>query len=191
MRRGLLIAGKILLVWMLCHVVYQCIDGLRDYKGGADIAVVLGNRVEPDTTLSPELKGRVDKALELYREGRVPRIMVSGGNGNTKQPGRVPEGLAMKKYLVAHGVAADRIIEDNHGENTYLTARDFLPVADSLHIHSTIAVSSFYHLTRTKYILRKLGAPDVHGVASDRHFLSDIPGMFRDCVAFYKYVLVY
>src|ERR1700754_50239 len=101
MRRWLLVVMRLLLVWLFCHLAYQSIDGLHDYRGKADIAVVLGNRVEPDSTLSPELESRVDKALELYRDGRVPRIMVSGGNGDTKLPGRVPEGMAMKMYLVA------------------------------------------------------------------------------------------
>jgi vancomycin permeability regulator SanA len=192
MRRWLRWAEWLLLAWILGHLIYTTIDGLRPYRGNADIAIVLGNRVLPDSTLSPVLKARVDKALELYQQGRVPRIMVSGGNGHTTKPGRVPEGMAMKLYLVAHGVPADRIIEDNEGENTYLTAKDLLPVADSLHLHSAIAVSSFYHLTRTKYIIRKLGFRKVHGVASDGFFVGDdLFGLLRDCVAFYKYVLVY
>jgi|SRR5579859_6192186 len=181
-----------LAVWVLIHALYTCYDGLHGYNGPADIAIVLGNHVYPDSSLSPVLKGRVDEALQLYKEGRVPRIMVSGGKGMPEM-GRppVPEGLAMKLYLVAHGVPADRIVEDNDGENTYLTARDFLVVADSLHIHSAIAVSSFYHLTRTKYIIRKLGFANVHSVAAESFHPIDIVGLFRDCVAFYKYVLVY
>ncbi|HEY4112328.1 YdcF family protein [Puia sp.] len=182
----------VLIAWPVIHMLYACYDGLHAYKGKADIAVVLGNHVFPDSTLSPVLQGRVDRALQLYRDGRVPRIMVSGGKGQPEM-GRppVPEGLAMKLYLVAHGVPADRIIEDNDGENTYLTARDFLPVADSLHIHSAIAVSSFYHLTRTKYIMRKVGFHNVQGVASGSFFAADVWGLVRDCIAFYKYVVVY
>ncbi|HXB05766.1 MAG TPA: YdcF family protein [Puia sp.] len=192
MRRRLRIAGWVLLAWMLIHVLYVCIDGLHDYQGNADIAIVLGNRVDPDSSLSPALKGRVDKALLLYREGRVERIMVSGGQGKAEGMGGVPEGMAMKRYLVAHGVPADRIVEDNDGENTYLTAKDFLPVADSLHIHSAIAVSSFYHLTRTKYIIHHVGfRGDVHSVSSDVYFWNDLAGLPRDCVAFYKYLVVY
>ena len=187
--RRLRIAGLVLLGWMVLHVGYVLCDGLHDYRGKADMAVVLGNRVEHDGTLSPVLQGRVDRALRLYREGQVPRIMVSGGRG--KESGHYPEGLAMKQYLEARGVPADRIIEDNDGENTYLTAKDFLPVADSLKLHSVIVVSSFYHVTRTKYIFRKLGVREVHSASSESFFWNDLVGLPRDCVAFYKYLIVY
>jgi vancomycin permeability regulator SanA len=179
----------VLAAWLFLHMVYIMIDGLWDYSGSADMALVLGNRVEANGRLSPVLRGRVDRALGLYRQGRVARIMVSGGMG--LHAGRYPEGLAMKQYLVARGVPADRIVEDNHGENTYLTAKDFLPVADSLQVHSVIVVSSFYHITRTKYILRKLGVRNVHSDASQRFFWNDLVGLPRDAVAFYKYLLIY
>ena len=187
-KRWRIVAG-VLAAWLFLHIIYITIDGLCGYSGSADMAIVLGNRVDANGSLSPVLRGRVDRALALYRQGRVARIMVSGGMG--LQAGRYPEGLAMKQYLVARGVPADRIVEDNHGENTYLTAKDFLPVADSLQVHSVIVVSSFYHITRTKYILRKLGVRNVHSDASQAFFWNDVVGMPRDAVAFYKYLLIY
>ncbi len=187
-----LIVVGILPAWLFLHLVYITIDGLCGYNGSADMAVVLGNRVEADGRLSPVLKGRVDRALDLYRQGRVPRIMVSGGMGERgEDAAHYREGLAMKRYLVGRGVPSDRVVEDNHGENTYLTAKDFLPVADSLQVHSVIVVTSFYHITRTKYILRKLGVRNVHSDASRAFFWNDLLGLPRDAVAFYKYVLVY
>lgn len=187
-KRGRIIFG-VLVAWIFLHMLYITVDGLWGYSGSADMAIVLGNRVDADGSLSPVLRGRVDRALELYRQGRVARIMVSGGMGLLA--GHYPEGLAMKQYLVAQGVPADRIIEDNHGENTYLTAKDFLPVADSLHVHSVIVVSSFYHITRAKYIIRKLGFRNVHGDASRAFFWNDMMALPRDEVAFYKYLWVY
>lgn len=180
----------VLLALVLFHLIYVLVDGFRDYRGHADIAVVLGNRVNSDSSLSPALKGRVDKALLLYRQGRVNRIMVSGGHG-LAETSFVPEGMAMKRYLVAQGVPPDLVVEDNDGENTYLTGRDFLHVADSLHIRSAIIVSSFYHVTRSKYIIRKLGFSTVHSASSDAYFTDDLIGLPRDMVALYKYVLVY
>lgn len=188
-RKWLIVAG-VLVVWLLLHMLYATIDGLREYAGSADMAVVLGNRVYHNGHLSPVLKGRVDRALELYREGRVSRIMVSGGRGESHSD--YPEGLGMKRYLMARDVPADRIIEDNEGQNTYLTAKDLLPVADSLHVRSVIVVSSFYHITRTKYIIRKEGFKgDVHSDASHAFFWADLLGLPRDAVAFYKYLLFY
>lgn len=180
----------VLVAWLLLHIVYITIDGLWGYSGSADMAVVLGSRVDADGSLSPVLKGRVDEALALYRQGKVARIMVSGGRG--MKAGHYSEGLAMKQYLVAQGVPADKIVEDNDGENTYLTAKDLLPVAGSLHIHSIIAVSSFYHLTRTKYIIRKVGYRGaVHSDASQAFFWADLVGVLRDSAAFYVYLIIY
>ncbi len=173
--------------WFVLHILYACWDGLHDYKGRADIAVVLGNTVMADSSLSPWLKGRVDKALQLYRQGRVQKIMVSGGHGEFK----VPEGMAMRRYLLGKLVPADRIIEDNEGKNTYLTARDVMALNDSLHFSSVIMVTDFYHITRSKYILRKLGFRNVYGASSDVYFWSDAFGLFRDFFAFYKYMLFY
>ena len=188
MKRWRIVVG-VLLAWLFLHMIYITIDGLREYDGPADMAVVLGNRVEADGSLSPVLQGRVDRALELYRQGRVPRIMVSGGLGHLA--GNYPEGLAMKQYLVARGVPAERIIEDDYGENTYLSAKNFLPVADSLHVHSVIVVSSFYHITRSRYIIRKLGFRNVYSDASRTFHWNDLVGLPRDALAFYKYLLLY
>lgn len=183
------IVFRLIVLWIVIHLIYVTLDGLPDYKGSADIAVVLGNRVEADSTLSPVLEGRVDKALLLYRQGRVKKIMVSGGHGLTA--GKVPEGMAMKLYLVQHGVPADRIIEDNDGENTYLTAVDFKAMNASLHCSSVIVVSTFYHITRCKYIFRKLGIKNVHSASSDVFYANDLVGLLREFPALYKYMLIY
>ncbi len=177
----------ILLLWILVHAAYVTYDGLHDYAGKADIAVILGNMVYADSSLSPWLKGRVDKALELYRTGRVKKIFASGGKGEY----HVREGFAMKRYLLGLGMPSEDIIPDNDGINTYFTARDFMTLDSSMHFSSVIVVSSFYHITRTKYIFRKLGFKNTYGVSSDRYFRQDAFGLFREFFAFYKYVLFY
>ena len=188
-RRKIKIAGWLILLWIVIHSVYITVDGLNDYKGSADIAVVLGNAVNADSSLSPVLRGRIDKALLLYRQGRVHKVMVSGGKG--MKAGKVPEGMAMKRYLVQNGIPSADIIEDNDGENTYYTAKDLRSANDSLHCSSVIVVSTFYHITRCKYIFRKLGTRNVHGVSSDVFYTNDLLGMPREFLAFYKYLIWY
>ena len=176
--------------WILVHSIYITIDGLNDYKGKADVAIVLGNRVFADGSLSSWLKGRVDKALQLYRQGRVKKIYASGGV-NTKEEGDNAEGDAMKAYLVKQGVPAEDVIADNYGQNTYLTVKDFMQWNESRHYTSAIIVSQFYHITRSKYILRKQGFKNVFNASSDVYSFKDILGTLREVPAFYKYLIFY
>ena len=180
----------LLLCWIVIHVVYICIDGCRDYQGRAGVAIILGNHVFADGRLSPWLKGRVDKALQVYRQGRVKKIFASGGISKNPE-GDYPEGDAMKNYLVQQGVPEGDIIADNEGVNSYSTAKNFIAWNQSQHYSDAIIVSQFYHITRCKYIMRKLGFTHVYSAASEKYFLNDIAGTLREVPALYKYMLVY
>ena len=177
----------LVLSWVLLHSSYIIYDGFRDYKGKADVAVVLGNTVFADSSLSPWLKGRVDKALDLYISGKVRKIFVSGGEGEY----HVPEGDGMKRYLVMKHIPSSDIIADNHGKNTYMTARDFKLLNDSLHFSSVILVTSFYHITRSKFIFWKMGYSHVYGAHSETYFPEDGFKLIREFAAFYKYLFFY
>src|SRR5688572_27829007 len=104
-------AALIFLAWFFLHCLWVVWDGFREPATHADIAVVLGNTVYADGTLSPWLKGRVDEALRLYRNGRVKQIFVSGGTGTSFYP----EGDGMRNYLVQQGVPDKDILVDNFG----------------------------------------------------------------------------
>jgi len=179
-----------LLLWLVGHIAYITIDGLTDYDGSADVAVILGNRVYADGSLSEWLKGRTDAALKLYKEKKVKKISASGGI-STKENGGYPEGKAMKEYLIRNGVPAEDVIEDNKGVNTYWTAKNYLQYSKINHYKSVIVVTQFYHITRTKYIFRKIGVSNVHDVSSEEYSWRDIVGTLREVPAFYKYIVVY
>lgn len=177
------------IAWFLIHAIFITIDGLNDSDGKGDVAIVLGNRVFSDGTLASWTQGRVDKALELFKEGKVRKIFVSGGLGVEDH---YPEGKAMKEYLVKHGVPDSLVIADNGGLNTYLTAKDFLEWNKDKNFDTAIIVSQFYHITRTRYILRKLGYKgEIESASSEVYRWQDILGTAREVPAFYKYVLVY
>lgn len=95
------------------------VSGLNDRIGKADIALVLGNKVELNGTPSPRLRARLDRTLELYREGYFPAVIASGGIGVEG----FDEALVMKNYLVTQGIPADCVIVDNSGANTFMSAK--------------------------------------------------------------------
>ncbi len=175
--------------WFLLHAIFITIDGLNDSEGSGDVAIVLGNRVFADGSLASWTQGRVDKALELYREGKVRKIFVSGGLGVEDH---YPEGKAMKEYLVRNGVPDSAVIADNGGANTYFTAKDFLEWDKNKEFDTVIIVSQFFHITRSKYILRKLGYEgEIGSASSEVYHWKDAIGTAREVPAFYKYLLVY
>ncbi len=66
-----------------------------------------------DGPLSPRLKARLDKTVELYRNHTVKDVLVSGGFGKEGYW----EGNEMKKYLLKNKIPLEKIITDNDGDN--------------------------------------------------------------------------
>ena len=174
-------------IWMVIHSIVVARVGMRSFEGKADVAIVLGNEVYKDGTLSPWLRGRVDAALNLYKKQQVKKIFVSGGIGESKYP----EGDAMRDYLIQQGVPVSDIFTDNLGNNSYLTAKNFMELNQQQHFQSAVAVTSWFHVLRSKYIIQKLGFRNVYGDHSRSYFGKDILYLLREFPAYYKYMLAY
>lgn len=175
----------LLVAWGLIHLAVLTVDGFTDDEQPADVAVVLGNYVSPDGEPSGRLQRRLDRAIELYRAGLVPRILVSGG----QDPGSPAEAEVMKRYLVERGIPADRIIEERSGENTHATARFVAGWLRARGERSAVAVSQYYHITRSKMALRRFGVEATGAHAELRLELREPWSLLREVVAFYTYQL--
>ncbi|MBX0289364.1 YdcF family protein [Hymenobacter sp. HSC-4F20] len=179
--------GLALLVgsWVLLHLLLTTLDGLTDDVRPADCLVVLGNTVQPNGRLSERLRARLDKARELYGQEVSPLIFVSGGLGREGHY----EGTAMQRYLVAHGVPPAAIVVDNAGDNTLATARNFGRLARARHLRSAVVVSQFFHLSRTKLMLRQQAVPTVYGAHAAYYEGRDAYALAREFAAYYAYLL--
>lgn len=173
--------GAGLLLWLTAHIGYTVVDGLRDEGRVADVGVVLGNKVNEDGTLSERLRQRLACALRLYRQGRVRRLLVSGGLGREGYY----EGDKMREYLRQQGVPDSLIVVDNHGDNTQATVDNTLRLRDKLGFGEVLVVSQFYHLTRTKMLFRQRGLPQVSGVAPRYFEWRDAYSLGREFLAYY------
>jgi vancomycin permeability regulator SanA len=174
-----------LLAWLLVHTVLISLDGLRDGRQRADIGVILGNKVNEDGTLSERLAQRLACGLALYRSGRVPRLLVSGGLGKEG----FQEGTKMREYLRIHGVPDAAITVDNAGNNTQQTVRNTVLLRSKLPIRSIVVVSQFYHISRTKMLYRQAGFVEVSGTSPAYFELRDIYSLLREFVAYYQALL--
>lgn len=161
------------------------LGGLWDDARPADVCVVLGNTVGRDGRPSERLRARLDKAVELYRAGMFPEVIVSGGVGVEG----FDEAAVMKQYLVEAGVPADRVHADALGLDTFATARNARALMAARGWGSALVVSQYFHVPRCRLALRRVGVGDVSSAHADYFELRDLYSTCRE-VAAYAYYLV-
>jgi vancomycin permeability regulator SanA len=157
--------------------------GLRDEVGKADVALVLGSKVERDGTPSPRLRARLDKTLELYRAGNFPAIIASGGVGKEGYD----EAVVMRDYLVAHGVPQDRVIVDRGGTTTFASARNTLQIAQERKFRSVFVVSQYFHVPRARLALSRFGISTVYSAHAPYFEMRDIYSSPRELFGYLRY----
>jgi vancomycin permeability regulator SanA len=167
--------------WFIIHSIIISVDGLSDKKYNADVAVILGSKVNEDGTWSERLQKRVECGMNLYQTGRVKKIIVSGGFVSEG----FFEGDKMHDYLIAKGIPDSVIVVDNKGNNTELTVKNTLALQQKMNFKSVIVVSQYFHLTRTKMLFRKYGFANVSSVSPNYFEWRDIYSLVREFFGFY------
>ena len=127
-------------------------------KNDYDCIIVLGAGIWGDRP-SPMLQDRLDEAIKLYEEGKAPKIIMSGDNG---QEG-YDEVNVMKDYAIEKGIPSEDIFMDHAGFSTY---ESIYRAKEIFQVKKAIIVTQKYHLYRALYIANKLDL-DVIGVGAD------------------------
>jgi vancomycin permeability regulator SanA len=159
-RTAWLVAALVVLVLAAPLLVVQGVGRASTRSLGdvpeTPVALVFGAGLHPDGSPSTYLRRRLDAAKTLYDQGTVRVILVSGDNGTVShdEPG------AMRDYLVAAGVPADRIVLDAAGFDTHdscVRARQVFGVEQA------VVITQTYHLPRAVFSCKAAGI-DVTGV---------------------------
>jgi SanA protein len=126
----------------------------------APVAIVFGAGLNYDGTPTAVLRDRVSTAADLYFEGKVRKLLMTGDNRflDYNEPG------GMYEYAVELGVPEENIILDYGGRRTYdscYRAKVIFGVTDA------ILVTQQYHLPRALFLCSQL---DIHstGVVAEK-----------------------
>lgn len=168
---------------MLIGTGILVIAGLRDVPGKADVALVLGSKVELDGTPSRRLQARLDKTVELYRAGSFPEIIVSGGFGKEGYD----ESVVMRDYLVAQGIPAGCILLDGDGVTTYASAKNTRQIADQHHFQSVHVVTQYFHIPRSRLVLERFGFKEVYSSHAELFEARDVYSSLREFFGYLSY----
>lgn len=159
-------------------------SGMSDEIHEADVAVVLGNKVNPDGSPSRRLAARLDMAVELYHRGTFKNVIVSGGVGREG----FDEAVVMKDYLTRRGVPQDKIIVDSLGVTTAATAKNVATIAKEHHWSSVLVVSQYFHIPRCRLALARAEVNPVFAAHAHYFELRDIYSVFREVIGYAAYL---
>ena len=135
--------------------------GNKDYtvEKKYDAIVVLGAGLRQDGTPSNMLEDRLNGAIELYKKGVAPKIILSGDCSGEDYD----EVSSMKKFCIDNGVPEDDIVRDDNGFSTYETMDN---VVNKMGYKKIIVVTQKYHIYRSVYLARRMGA-EADGFSTD------------------------
>ncbi len=168
----------------LFYLVAIPLYGIVQRAEPSAVAVVLGNKVHPDGTLSKRLEARLACALAIYRKNRCATVIVSGGTGVEG----INEAVAMRDYLLAKGIPNSALVVDSLGVTTEATARFAANYCNERGLSCAIAVSQHFHLARCAIAFRKAGIAGVSTEAPRFFELRDIYSTLREAPALPVYL---
>ncbi|MDA8238590.1 MAG: YdcF family protein [Chloroflexi bacterium] len=126
--------------------------------GTADAIVVLG-AAQYDGRPSPVLRARLDHAIALWRAGRAPILVTTGGG---RAGDRTTEAAAGRAYAIEQGVPEASILMEDRGRSTQESLEAVAAILRARGAGPALFVSDPTHMLRVMRIAKDLGI-DAHG----------------------------
>jgi SanA protein len=146
--------------YVLLSTAGESTDRIADVPH-TEVAIVPGAGVQPNGEMSLMLADRVRRAAELWRAGKVDKILVSGDHHTWAYD----EPDTMRKALVRDGVPGRDVFEDHAGFDTWAT---MVRARGIFGIHRAVIVTQGFHMPRALYLADAAGI-DATGLTADLH----------------------
>jgi uncharacterized SAM-binding protein YcdF (DUF218 family) len=127
--------------------------GNNSVDTNADAAVVLGAAVWSNS-VSPVFRERINHAIELYRRGKVRKLIFTGGQGSPNEPS---EADAARTYAMANGIPAQDILVEQKSHTTYENLVNAKQLADANSLKTVLLVSDPMHMRRAMTMANDIG----------------------------------
>ena len=182
------IVNEMLLAWEVSPTPYELLDD--NYGVGVVLGGVTNSEKEPrDRVYFHKGADRIVHAFQLYKLGKIQKILVSGGSGNLIRD-TYREADNLYAYLILSGVPADDIILENNARNTYENATLSAAILQNEFPGKRhLVITSAVHLRRSLLCFRKQRV-EADGFSTDfytksgNYVLSDFlvpdPAAFKD-----------
>jgi SanA protein len=133
-------------------------------------AIVFGAGLRYDGSPTAVLRDRVETAAQLYFNGKVEKLLMSGDNSTIDY--NEPE--SMRQYAIGLGIPDEDIVLDYAGRRTYDTCYRAKAIFG---LDRAILVTQDFHLPRALYLCNALGVEAV-GVQANNIYYRKISRLF-------------
>ncbi len=163
--------------------VEGCIISQFWAKGPADLdyLIVLGAQMKTSGP-SRVLQMRLDAAYDYLAANENTYAILSGGQGPDEP---VSEAQGMRDYLIARGIAADRLIMEDQSTNTYENLSFSSKYLDK-EKNTVGIVTNNFHVFRAKRIGKKAGYEKLYGIAAKSEPVLQVNNMTREFLGVLK-----
>ncbi|EON78543.1 hypothetical protein ADIS_0893 [Lunatimonas lonarensis] len=139
---------------------YKSIANLPTYEVGIVLTGVTNlSKTAADRTFFDRGADRATHAVQLYKEGKIKKILVSGGQGFAPVNDQ-REARKLAEFMVIGGVAEDDILIEDQAKNTRENAqltKDLL-LSQNYSINETyLLITSAFHIYRAERCFLKVG----------------------------------
>lgn len=184
------VIGVVLLVGVLVYaalLVFVSVSGYTNLAtGNEQVVVVLGAGLRGDRP-SLLLRYRLDKAYEYACEHPDALIITTGGQGRDES---VPEGQAMRDYLIEKGLDPSRVLQETKSTSTeenFLFTRQILLDHGMAEDAPIVYVTNAFHCYRAGEYARRAGFEQAKALPAGISFLSVLPCYLREVLAVLYY----
>ncbi len=155
-----ILACNLLVVWTTRRVCFDDVEAVPSHE----YAMVLGTAARrADGRENRYFVRRMRAAAELYKAGKVKKVIVSGAKNALGQD----EPQEMRSALVSLGIPYESILLDGTGSRTLLSVK---AVRQDFNLNTIVFISQRFHNERAVFLARRLGikamgynAEAVHG----------------------------
>lgn len=139
-----------------------------------DYGIVMGGMITFDSKFDRvnfvRSVDRVMQAVELYKLGKIKKILITSGTGSLKEPD-MKEAVIIKNYLVKIGFPAHDIISESASRNTYENAiytikligkdpkKKYLIITSATHMHRSLGCFAKAGLLADPYVANRYAGP--------------------------------
>jgi len=150
------IANEVMMLWEIP------VTPLKDFKRTYEWGIILTGVTKHDTGPQDRIyfscgADRVTHTVQLYKTGRIKKILVSGGSGRLDAPER-KEAFEVEEALKLMGVLQDDIVTESESRNTHESAIGVKKILQTQTApYQCILITSGYHMRRSTACFKKQG----------------------------------